>query len=241
MQGNGITALVLCGGKGTRLQGLHPQTPKPLISVAGKPFAEWQARFLARQGWGDFVYAAGHLAEVVEAWVSSQPVPGCRMRAVHETRLLGTGGGILNGLGLCGDEVLALNGDSLLLFDLAPMVAALKQADFVIAGVYSEDCARFGSLDIGADGLLRTFREKQPGSGFINGGIYLLRKPALAGFPRGEVLSMETDIIPGLLRQGAKIAVHRVRDAPFLDIGLPQTLEQADGFIASHRQWFDAA
>lgn len=233
-----MTALVLCGGKGTRLQGLHPSTPKPLIPVAGKPFVEWLTLFLAKQGWRRFVYAAGHLAEVVEAWIAVCPIANVDMRFNREAEPLGTGGGLLMGLDKCGDEVLALNGDSMLLFDLAPMAARLVDADMVIAGVYSADCTRFGTLDIGEDGFLRDFCEKQPGEGFINGGIYMFRKSLMDAFPRGAVLSMETDLMPALLRQGARIAVHRVREASFLDIGLPQTLGQADGFIAENHRWF---
>lgn len=234
-----MTALVLCGGKGTRLQGLHPGTPKPLIPVSGRPFVEWLSRYLAKQGWRDFVFAAGHLAEVVEAWIESKPIASTSMVFSRELEPLGTGGGLLLGLDKCGEEVLALNGDSMLLFDLQPMADKLAHADMVIAGVYNADCSRFGTLDFDeGDGHLRAFREKQPGAGFINGGIYVFRKSLMDRFPRNTPLSMETDIMPALLASGAKVVVHSVRDAPFLDIGLPQTLGQAEGFIDAHKIWF---
>lgn len=235
------TALILAGGKGTRLAGLYPDTPKPMIPVAGQPFVSWVTAWLVQQGLRDFVYSTGYLAAVVQDWCRA-PVfaPSVTRRWRHEETPLGTGGGILNCLEACGEDVLALNGDSLLLCDLAPMFAAFQNADAVMLGSWVADSSRYGTLDSGEDGFLRAFHEKRPGEGYINGGLYLMRQSWLRRFPRNVPLSMEYDVIPEMLKQGARIAVHKVKDAPFLDIGLPETVAQADDFIRANQSWFTA-
>jgi D-glycero-alpha-D-manno-heptose 1-phosphate guanylyltransferase len=127
------------------------------------------------------------------------------------------------------------NGDSLVLADLRPAWAMLadESTDGVVVGLEVADASRYGRLDVTDDGRLLRFSEKQPGSGLINAGIYLLRRRLLDRFPRRTPLSMEHDVFPALLDGGARLRVHRCQ-APFLDIGTPETVAQADSFITRH-------
>ncbi len=235
-------AIILAGGKGTRLAGLHPNCPKPLIPVAGQPFLYWVTRWLVHQGFRHFVYSTGHLATMIEDWcqATNDFAPDVTRQCQLERTPLGTGGGIVNCLPCCEDEtILATNGDSILLFDLAPALQALREADAVMVGVWQPDSSRSGAMKIGADGMLESFMEKgSSAAGYINAGLYLFRRTLLDSFPRGANLSMEYDVIPALLKQGKRIAVHTIADAPFIDIGLPETLSQADAFIERNKRWF---
>ena len=96
--------------------------------------------------------------------------------------------------------------------------------DGVIIAKQLDDASRFGSLDIGPDGLLKGFREKQPGAGWINAGIYLLKAKLLAMEPKA--MSIEFDCFPRWLADGARIGVLAAK-ADFLDIGTPETLAKA--------------
>ena len=119
---NQVVAVVLAGGFGTRVAHLLPGIPKPMAQVAGRPFLEWVVRFLARQGIENVVLSTGHLAEVVEEHFQKNPVPGVRTRSIAETQPLGTAGGFLNAARFSGEKPpawLVLNGDSLVLSDLA--------------------------------------------------------------------------------------------------------------------------
>ena len=229
-----ITAVVLAGGKGTRIAALYPGIPKPMIPVAGQPFLHWVTTWLADNGIRDVVYSIGHLAGTIADWVAAQERtwPGLRLRIVTEAEPLGTGGAVCGCLDLCGAWVLVINGDSMIKADLAPIVDRLRTEDLdgALIGVAVADASRYGSLHMDGSGRLRGFFEKRPGSGVINGGVYLLRRELLARFPAGVALSMETDIIPGLLAQGARLTV-AISDAPFLDIGTPESVKLADGFI----------
>lgn len=228
-------AIVLAGGAGTRIRHLYPTLPKPMVPVLGVPFIEWIVRFLNGQGLQRFVISAGHMAEVVEAHFAGRPADGCQIVTARETKPLGTGGAILfanQSVDRDVETLLLTNGDSLVLADLAPAFELLEDAtvEGVVIGLMVNDAARYGRLDVADDGRLLRFSEKKPGEGIINGGVCLFRRRLLALFPPHRPLSMEHDVFPSLLADGAKLMVHRC-NAPFLDIGTPESLARADSFV----------
>jgi D-glycero-alpha-D-manno-heptose 1-phosphate guanylyltransferase len=104
----------------------------------------------------------------------------------------------------------------------------------VVLGVRVPDASRYGSLEIGGDARLLGFREKQPGEGVINAGVYFFRRSLLERFPGKQPLSMEVDVFPSLLNGGADLRVEAV-DAPFLDIGTPESVIQGEAFVQTLR------
>lgn len=237
-------AIILAGGRGTRISHLQPHLPKPLIPAAGRPFIEWVIRHFQSQGIRQFVISLGHLAEVADAYFRQRADDGLSIMTVRETEPLGTGGGFLFAQRAAGDAdpLVLANGDSLVLADLAGAWRQLEDptVDGVVVGLAVDDAARYGGLEVDDAGRLLRFREKQPGAGLINAGVYCFRRRLLASFPTQLPLSMELDVFPSLLRQGAKLMVHRSR-APFLDIGTPESLAEAEGFIARHWPSHDLA
>ena len=225
-----LTAVLLAGGFGTRIRELYPDVPKPMIPVSGVPFLEWAIRYWKRQGAGRFVLSLGHLAEVAEQYFAGR----AEVVTVREPRALGTGGAVRFAAGetALSDPFVVANGDSLVLGDLAGAIAAIAQpgVDGVVLGVEVEDTSRYGSLAVDAEGRLLGFHEKRPGRGWINGGVYFFRRATLERFPRKEPLSMETDVFPALLAGGTDLRVVGVR-APFLDIGTPESVRQAEEFV----------
>ena len=111
------------------------------------------------------------------------------------------------------------------------------ECDGAVLGLWMDDASRYGSLEITAEGWLAGFREKRPGASWINAGVYLIRDALLAAFPLKRPLSWETDVFPGLLAAGRKLRVVRAK-APFLDIGLPETLAAAGDFIQASAEAF---
>jgi len=237
-----VAAVVLAGGLGTRVAHLLAGTPKPMVPVAGKPFLEWVVRYLARQGIPKIFLSTGHLAEVVEQHFQTLPVAGVVTECIAESRPLGTGGGFLNAVRLSGespDAWLVLNGDSLVFVDLRLAAAELSNPTVagVIIGCAVADASRYGTLAIGPAGELRGFTEKRPGRGVINAGIYLVRDSLVHQFPGTLPLSFEQEVFPLLVAQGSLLKVCTV-EAPFLDIGTPESLRQAASFVAENRAWF---
>lgn len=238
---NQVVAVVLAGGFGTRVKHLLPDVPKPMAEVRGRPFVEWIVRYLAREGVAQVILSTGHRAEVVEQHFHRQPVAGVTVRCVAETRPLGTGGGFLHAANASGETPgawLVLNGDSLAFANLASTAAEMSDAAVgVLVGCEAPDASRFGTLRIGAANKLLGFDEKRPGSGVINAGIYLLRDSLLREFPVKEPLSFEADIFPTLIAREKLLKVHVV-NTPFLDIGTPESLRQAQSFVEQNRAWF---
>ncbi|MBL8234372.1 MAG: hypothetical protein JNL98_38095, partial [Bryobacterales bacterium] len=132
------------------------------------------------------------------------------------------------------DPFIAANADSLVVAGMEPALSAMQdpQVDGVLLGIPVPDTSRYGSLAVDG-GRLTGFHEKRPGSGIINGGVYVLRPRLLTGFPSGRPLSIEAEAFPALLKNGAHLRVIPV-DAPFLDIGTPESVRQAESFIHSH-------
>ncbi|HET6881188.1 MAG TPA: nucleotidyltransferase family protein [Pirellulales bacterium] len=231
-------AVVLAGGLGTRIRHLYPDLPKPMAPVAGAPFVEWVVRYLQGQGVTQFVVSLGHLAEVAEEYFATRSEQGCRIRTVLEPTPLGTGGALAFAAQAADPSTeifVMVNGDSLVLADLSSawQLLADDTIDGVVIALDVADASRYGRLDVAGDGRLLKFAEKQPGAGLINAGVYLLRRRLVERFSRQRPLSIERDVFPALLAGGARLQVERCQ-APFLDIGTPETIAQADEFIRRH-------
>jgi D-glycero-alpha-D-manno-heptose 1-phosphate guanylyltransferase len=241
---NQMAAVILAGGLGTRVQHLLPGLPKPMAPVAGRPFLEWVVRYLAKQGVRRTIISTGHLTGVVEQHFRNQPVRGVSVQCIAETEPLGTGGGFLYAVRQSGESApawLVLNGDSLVFANLALAAAPFSDANVsgVIVGRSLPDASRYGTLAIGKAGELLRFEEKRPGAGVINSGVYLLRHSLLAEFPSKTPLSFERDVFPSLIGRDFRLQTV-VAEAPFLDIGTPESLPQAEGFIRDNRDEFQS-
>lgn len=240
-----VTAVVLAGGFGTRIKHLLGELPKPMAVVAGEPFMAWVGRYLRRQGVGQAILSTGYKGEMIADYFASSPIEGLKISCRLEDEPKGTAGGFLHAI----SEVepapgawLVCNGDSLVLADLAPFFERLfrEDLDACILSVRMTDASRYGTVEPDAKGLLQAFHEKRAGGGLINAGVYLFRPETVARFPEAKFLGFEGDVFPSLVASGARIGVHVV-DAPFIDIGIPETLGLAADFIQSHRAAFGAA
>jgi D-glycero-alpha-D-manno-heptose 1-phosphate guanylyltransferase len=227
--------VLLAGGFGTRVSHLLPNLPKPMAPVAGRPFLEWIIRYFHTLGFSRFVLSTGHLAAVIEDHFAGHAVAGVEIYCRRETSPLGTAGGFLNAIAdrpPTGGGWLAANGDSLVAADAGLLVRRAKENrwDAALLGLELPDASRFGSLTVGADGTLARFAEKRPGAGTINAGVYWFSDDCLRRFPSAQPLSFELDVFPALIASGRKIGVVPVA-APFIDIGTPASLAEANDYI----------
>jgi D-glycero-alpha-D-manno-heptose 1-phosphate guanylyltransferase len=254
-----ITAVVLAGGFGKRIRHLLPDIPKPMAPVNGRPFLEWVVRYLAAQKIRRVILSTGHLANVIERYFQPQPVKNVRVTCVPETHPLGTAGGFLNAIGGVDKSYafLVLNGDSLAPAPLDEMIRELGGGDDPVAescggeappppqvagsilGVRVADASRFGTISQNAQNELAGFSEKKPGAGVINAGVYLFRSSIIDRFPKNMPLSFETDVFPALIAGKVQLKVC-VTDAPFLDIGTPESLPLAEEFIRRNKEYFES-
>lgn len=235
------TVIILAGGFGTRVRHLLPNIPKPMAPVCGKPFIEWVVRFYAGYGFKKFALSTGYLAEVIDSHFAQKPIPSVNVTSYVETQPLGTAGGALNCVpaGATDDSLwLVVNGDSLVFSSPLPLIEALAncEAEASLLGLRLPDTSRYGTLEVDARQRLLAFREKRPGAGLINAGVYGFLGATLKRQPTRRPLSFEVDVFPDLAARG-RVAVSSA-DAPFLDIGTPETLAQAERFIAENQIHF---
>ena len=233
-------AVILAGGLGTRLRSVLSDRPKPLALVAGRPFLAWILDMVAAAGVRRAVICTGYLAHMVEAELGRQHGP-LELWYSREETPRGTGGALLDALPQTSSEtILALNGDSICLADLRQFAAEHRRRAAVASLLLTQvdDCSRFGRVDLDTDGRVTAFVEKggEAMPGWINAGVYLLQRDALLAWPSSsEPISIERQIFPAWQNSG-QLWGHAQGAAPFIDIGTPQTLAAAEGFLRRPHQ-----
>jgi len=219
-------AVVLVGGKGTRLGALTRETPKPLLPIDGDVrFLDYVLENLARYGLEEILLSAGHLGEQVEARYAGRSFGSTRLTVIREPEPAGTGGALRFLADRLDDRFLMLNGDSFFDFNYLALAQDMDpDAMGVLALRRVADSGRYGGVDMDGSRIV-AFREKDPdrGEGLISGGVYVLKREVLS-FIEQTPCSLETDVFPVLAGQGQLYG--REFDGYFLDIGIPDSLAQ---------------
>jgi D,D-heptose 1,7-bisphosphate phosphatase len=225
---------ILAGGLGTRLGAIAATTPKPVLPVGGRPFLGWLMREVSRFGVEEVVILAGHLSERVREAVAEIAATLPRRLSVvfsEEPVRAGTGGALFHARHLLDERFLLLNGDSLLDFNLAAMLAAARTDPEEVLGRIAvrrvPDASRYGAVALDGDRVTAFAARPPEGSpaapGTINGGVYLLDRRLIDRAT--AVCSLEQDIFPALAAEG------RLRASPaegyFIDIGIPADFDRA--------------
>ena len=221
-----VDAVVLVGGKGTRLRPLTLAVPKPLLPTAGYPFLTHLLSRIAEAGIGHVILGTSYQAGTFEAEFGDGSALGLQMEYVTEERPLGTGGGIANVASrLTSDTVMVFNGDVLSSVDLGAMLATHRErdADVTMYLVRVGDPRAFGSVPTDGDGNVLAFLEKteDPPTDQINAGCYIFKREVLERIPRGREVSVEREVFPGLLAAGAKVCGF-VDSGYWRDMGTPE-------------------
>lgn len=219
-------AVILAGGRATRLAGVVDDRPKALADIAGRPFLDWQLDYLAGQGVDRAILALGHLAAPIIDRYGNGYGP-LRVDCVVEPMPLGTGGAIRHALTVAGSDVAyVLNGDS-----LAPVaLSALDSDDDLVLAIREvDDVARYGTVVCAGDRVV-VFGEKQAvGRGWINAGIYRIRRRVFDRLQLPPAFSLEHDL---LASHAGALGVRAVRvEVPFIDIGTPSSLRAGSEVI----------
>jgi mannose-1-phosphate guanylyltransferase len=231
-------AIVLVGGKGTRLRPLTVNTPKPMLQVAGVPFLSHQLARAKAAGVDRVVFATAYRPEVFERYFGDGSAWGLELVYVTEVEPLDTGGAIRNvadRLVSGGDEpVLVFNGDILSGVDLVGLVGAHRErgADVTLhlTRVAREKLGAFGLVPTDGQGWVTGFREKpqraeEVVTDQVNAGCYVFRRRVIDAIPVGRRVSVERETFPGLLAAGARV-LGVVEQSYWRDLGTPEAFVQ---------------
>ncbi len=223
-----MKAVILAGGKGTRLAPYTTIFPKPLVPIGDRPILEIIVRQLVAQGIGDIVLSVGHLGELIEAYFQNghRNIPGLKLQYFRECQPLGTAGPLAMIPGL--DETfLVMNGDVLTTLDYQNLIDFHHRSDAIltIAMHRKEVRVDLGVLDTNESSRLVSYREKPTYCFNVSMGIYIYEPNVLHYIQGGRYLDFP-DLVSELLRHDEKVVGYQSQDY-WLDIGRREDYELA--------------
>lgn len=205
-----MDAIILAGGRGTRLESVVRDVPKVLAPVGERPFLDLLLGGLDRMsGIRKVVLALGHRAELVVSQCRLSRPYAFALEWVIESRPLGTGGAARLALArTTSDPILVMNGDTFVDIPLVPMLDAHLQraAQCTLLLTHVSDVGRFGRVIVDETTMeVNSFEEKATAggaAGCINAGVYLFSRGCLSTFQEGCATSLEHDVLPSLIGHG---------------------------------------
>ena len=232
-------AVIMAGGKGTRLHPYSALFPKPLMPLGDMPVLELLLRRMRRAGVTDVILAVNHLRHLIEAFFGDGSKLGLRIRYSNEDKPLGTAGALGNMLDELDETFIVSNGDLLTSMDMEAMARQhLDTRSDASIGVFErENKIDFGLIEFDADKRLLAYREKPTSMYFVSMGIYMLRREAVRPcIVQGEYLDMPTLL---LKMRAAEADVRCYHDeCIWLDIGRPDDFALAQSMFEQNRAVF---
>ncbi len=232
-----MRAVVLAGGKGTRLAPYTTVLPKPLMPIGDLPILEVVLRQLAAHGVDRVSLAVGHLAELLMAFCGDGSRFGVRLDYSREERPLGTAGPI----GLVGDQpetFLVMNGDLLTTIDYTRMLEAHRSSGAIATVATYQKTVKIdlGVLRLADDGLITDYIEKPTMQYDVSMGIYVFEPRVVAFIEKDHRLDLP-DLVKLLLARGERVSSYR-HAGYWLDIGRPDDYQEAVREFEAHREDF---
>ena len=214
-----LDAIIMAGGKGTRLRPLTNDVPKPLLPVGDKTIIEHNVDRLVKFGIDDFWFSVNYLGEKIEDFFSSGKNNNVSISYVWEDTPLGTIGAISKIDDLKHENVLVTNSDILTNLDYEKFYLDFinSNADLSIVSIPYNVNIPYAVLERDVEGKVKSFKEKPTYTYYSNGGIYLLKKSVLELIPKGLFFNA-TDLIEKLISLNKKVTSYSF-NGYWLDIG----------------------
>ena len=230
-----MRAVIMAGGRGSRMAALFPDIPKPLVPVAGKPVLLRQLEALRMQGVTDITLVTCHMAEQIEAAFGSGEAYGVRLTCYREDSPLGTAGALYR-LDLQ-EDFLLLGADIVFDFDLRKMLAFHKKhgASATLFAHPNSHPADSTLIEADAEGRVLRFLPKEGRTGYFanlcNAGIQIISPSLLKRFPHAGRADLDRDILVPASAAGLVYAYKSYEYAR--DMGTPQRLIAVEADLAA--------
>ncbi|NLG11726.1 MAG: NDP-sugar synthase [Elusimicrobia bacterium] len=232
-----MKALLLSGGKGTRLRPFTLTTPKPLLPIANIPLITWQFEFLRHYGITEIIVGVGYKPESFKKTV--EKIAGKMKIKTHlsiENTPLGTGGGFRNAYPFFKEETepfVVLNGDVIGDFNLNQIIAFHREkgADITIGLTKINNPSSYGLIITDSNMGVKKFIEKPKTEEIvcdtINAGLYIFTPEIFSEIPAGKNISIEKEVFPALLKNGKKI-YGVIHNGYWVDVGTVAKYKQTN-------------
>lgn len=243
-------AVIMVGGKGTRLLPLTLTRPKPAMPVLDKPFLKYLIESMADAGIEVIFLACGYKSDVLAHAIGDGSDMGVRIIYSDEDTPLGTGGAIKRLEDRLDPVFLAANGDTLTSVDIAAQIREHFESGAAVTDSLSEvdDPSQAGVVRIDGDGRILEFQDKpkreEACSNLVNSGVYVVDKKVLEYIPKDTFYDFSKDLFPLLIEKGERLQGHMAKGV-WVDIGRPHdlirmNLVMADRLYRGH-DWSDSA
>ena len=243
-------AVIMVGGKGTRLLPLTLTRPKPAMPVLDKPFLKYLIESMADAGIEEIFLACGYKSDVLAHAIGDGSDMGVRIIYSDEDTPLGTGGAIKRLEDRLDPVFLAANGDTLTSVDIAAQIREHFESGAAVTDSLSEvdDPSQAGVVRIDGDGRILEFQDKpkreEACSNLVNSGVYVVDKKVLEYIPKDTFYDFSKDLFPLLIEKGERLQGHMAKGV-WVDIGRPHdlirmNLVMADRLYRGH-DWSDSA
>lgn len=219
-----MQAVILAGGKGTRLYPLTSDTPKPMVKLFNKPVLEHTIDLLKRHDIRDIIITVAYKAEQIMNHFGNGTRFGVSIQYSLEETPMGTAGGLRRIQPLLNDTFVVISGDAVTDFDLKASLDFHKKKAAIATMLLYEvaDPSQFGIVESDKDGLIRRFIEKpKPSEAFtntINTGIYVLEPEVITYIPYDEPYDFSRQVFPRLLQNQEPFFAYRA-DGYWCDVG----------------------
>jgi NDP-sugar pyrophosphorylase family protein len=236
-----MQALILAGGKGTRLRPLTVYTPKPIVPICNRPFLLYQIDTLRRAGITDITLSLSYQPNKIEQLLGDGSDHGVKLKYTVEPQPMGTAGAYKFAEDLIREPTVVFNGDILTDLDLKAVIREHNERSAVATVVLTpvENPRDYGLVETESDGRIRRFLEKpderEITCNTINAGTYVLEPRVLDYIPAGENHSFEYGLFPELLNRKESFFAHIPPRTYWIDIGTPARYLQAHHDLLANR------
>ena len=219
-----MKAVIMAGGKGTRLRPLTSNQPKPMISIVNKPCMEHIVDLLKRHGFEDVVVTLEYMPEVVQGYFGNGSEWGMNIEYSVEEEPLGTAGSVKDVEDRLKERFVIVSGDALTDVDLTEALSFHEErgAEATLVLKKVDDPSEFGIVTVAEDGRVTDFMEKpdeeEVFSYTANTGIYVLEPSVLKDIPEGQEYDWSKEQFPKMLEEGRSLYGY-VMEGYWEDIG----------------------
>jgi NDP-sugar pyrophosphorylase family protein len=235
-----MRAIILAGGRGTRLAPYTTIFPKPLMPIGEIPIIEIIIRQLRHFGFKRVTLAVGYLSELLRAYIENnhRRLGGIDVDYIYEEEPTGTAGSLAYVSGLDG-TFLVMNGDVLTTLDYAKLIEDHHRtgATLTIATYRKPVKIDLGVIETNGAGNVCGYHEKPELDYFVSMGIYVYEASVLRYIPKGQYLDFP-DLVKRLLGAGEQVHAHRC-NGYWLDIGRAADFQMATDHFAEHHDAFN--
>lgn len=252
-----MQAVIIAGGKGTRLKPLTHGCPKPMLPLMDRPFLAWMVERCRTAGITDILMNVRYQADQIKAYFGNGDAFGVQIRYIWEDQPLGTAGAMkLAEPHFSGETLVVFNADILTDLDLKALIQAHQQtqAKATLSLARVDNPTAFGLVELAAPSQSQESASAQPICGFrekpsaeearrlgidtINAGTYILEPELFAAYPPEEPLSFETTVFPDLLAQHQPMTGF-IWEGYWMDLGTPAKYYQGHLDILSGKMPYD--